>query len=330
MASVIGSGRRNRIISVIQEEHMSRKFENVDISAILEAIEEAKEALQDVIFDVENDDELEETVEDELSFSGFDVPYDELEEEFQQMEEANTAAVRVFNTYVYEPLMNELKEALTTFVENSVWYHEERLGNWMSKISKYSILQELVKHAKSNDIQFSDRCDHYDVFNERVEDILNELRKTIMLESDGLIVLDHSFKICNIAVEAEESLQALDSLYKGEGWIREFLIEQRKENEYSEQEIENMVECDTEYLEDDTEQDIYKISEESLESEYETIQQNLEFLSIGSFDPLQDMVDDLIRVQPAKEYVQKLEALLTERFALVNERIQELRMDVSW
>lgn len=91
-----------------------------------------------------------------------------------------------------------------------------------------------------------------------------------------------------------------------------------------------MVECDTEYLEDDTEQDIYKISEESLESEYETIQQNLEFLSIGAFDPLQDMVDDLIRVQPAKEYVQKLEVLLTERFALVNERIQELRMDVSW
>ena len=56
----------------------------------------------------------------------------------------------------------------------------------------------------------------------------------------------------------------------------------------------------------------------------------MEFLSIGSFDPLQDMVDDLIRVQPANEYVQKLEALLTERFALVNERIQELRMDVSW
>ena len=48
------------------------------------------------------------------------------------------------------------------------------------------------------------------------------------------------------------------------------------------------------------------------------------------FEPLQDLVDELIRVKPAKEYEEKLNALLKERFALVNEKIQELRMDVSW
>ena len=64
--------------------------------------------------------------------------------------------------------------------------------------------------------------------------------------------------------------------------------------------------------------------------EYESLQQDLEFTSIMGFETLQDMVDDLIRVKPAKEYEEKLEALLRERFALVNEKIQELRMDVSW
>lgn len=67
-----------------------------------------------------------------------------------------------------------------------------------------------------------------------------------------------------------------------------------------------------------------------LEYEYESLQQDLEFTSIMGFEPLQDMVDDLIRVKPAKEYEEKLEALLRDRFALVNEKIQELRMDVSW
>ena len=67
-----------------------------------------------------------------------------------------------------------------------------------------------------------------------------------------------------------------------------------------------------------------------LEYEYKSLQQDLEFTSIMGFEPLQDMVDDLIRVKPAKEYEEKLNALLKERFALVNEKIQELRMDVSW
>ena len=61
--------------------------------------------------------------------------------------------------------------------------------------------------------------------------------------------------------------------------------------------------------------------------EYESVQQNIEFYSI---EPLENMVDDLICVKTAKEYKEKLEAFLKERFALVNEKIQELRFDVSW
>ncbi len=64
-----------------------------------------------------------------------------------------------------------------------------------------------------------------------------------------------------------------------------------------------------------------------LEYEYESVQQNIEFYPV---DQLENMVDDLICVKTAKEYKENLEAFLRERFALVNEKIQELRFDVSW
>lgn len=100
-----------------------------------------------------------------------------------------------------------------------------------------------------------------------------------------------------------------------------------KENELSDAEVDNTLEYETEF-DDDEQIHIWKISKTQLE--HESFRQNLEFTSIMGFEPLQDMVDDLIRVKPAKEYEEKLEALLRDRFALVNEKIQELRMDVSW
>lgn len=200
----------------------------------------------------------------------------------------------------------------------------------MNKVSKYSILQDLVDSARSERFDLVNRRDYYESFNERVEDVLSELRKAIMLESDGSIVLDASFKTCDITVDAEESLEALEVLYKGEGWIQEFMATLRKENELSDTQIDNILESDTEFDDDDAQMHIWKISKMMLEYEYKSLQQDLEFTSIMGFEPLQDMVDDLIRVKPAKEYEEKLEALLRERFALVNEKIQELRMDVSW
>ena len=199
----------------------------------------------------------------------------------------------------------------------------------MNKVSKYSILQGLVNYSKSERFDLVNRCDYYESFNERVEDVLSELHKTIMLESDGRIVLDSSFKNCDITVHAEESLEALDALYKGEGWIQEFMDTVRKENELSDAEVDNTLEYETEF-DDDEQIHIWKISKTQLEYEYENLQQDLEFTSIMGFEPLQDLVDELIRVKPAKEYEEKLNALLKERFALVNEKIQELRMDVRW
>ena len=101
----------------------------------------------------------------------------------------------------------------------------------------------------------------------------------------------------------------------------------RKENELSDAEVDNTLEYETEF-DDDEQIHIWKISKTQLE--YESFRQNLEFTSIMGFEPLQDMVDDLIRVKPAKEYEEKLNALLSEKFALMNEKIQELRMDVTW
>ena len=63
---------------------MSRNNESVDISAILDAIKEAKSSLQDSIDDIQNSDVLEETVNGEVYYSGLDVPYDALDEEFQE------------------------------------------------------------------------------------------------------------------------------------------------------------------------------------------------------------------------------------------------------
>ena len=309
---------------------MSRNNESVDISAILEAIKEAKNSLEDIIYDIQDSDTLEETVNDEVYYSGLDVPYDVLEEEFQEKEEAKKVAVKVLQDSVFEPMMSELKQSIINYVDHTVWYHEDRLGDWMNKVSKYSILQGLVNHSKSERYDLVNRCDYYESFNERVEDVLSELRKTIMLESDGRIVLDSSFKNCDITVHAEESLESLDALYKGEGWIQEFMDTVRKENELSDAEVDNILEWDTEFDDDDEQIHIWKISKTMLEYEYESLQQNLEFTSIMGFDPLQDMVDELIRVQPAKEYEEKLNSLLKEKFALVNEKIQELRMDVSW
>lgn len=309
---------------------MSCNNESVDISAILDAINEAKSSLEDIIYDVQDSDTLEETVNDEVYYSGLDVPYDVLDEEFQEKEEAKKVAIKVFQDSVFEPMMSELKQAIINYVDHTVWYHEDRLGDWMNKVSKYSILQGLVNRSKSERYDLVNRCDYYESFNKRVEDVLSELRKTIMVESDGRIVLDSSFKNCDITVHGAESLEALEALYKGEGWIQEFMDTVRKENELSDAEVDNILEWDTEFDDDDERIHIWKISKTQLEYEYESLQQNLEFTSIMGFDPLQDLVDELIRVQPAKEYEEKLNALLKERFALVNEKIQELRMDVSW
>ena len=60
----------NRVVCVTQEDCMSRNDANVDMSAILEAIKEAKSELEDIIDDIEDFDELEESVSDEITFSG--------------------------------------------------------------------------------------------------------------------------------------------------------------------------------------------------------------------------------------------------------------------
>lgn len=315
---------------MIQEASMSRNNECVDISAILDAIKEAKSSLQDIIDDIQDSDSLEETVNDEVYYSSLDVPYDVLDEEFKEKKEAKKVAAKVLQDSVFEPMMSELKQSIINYVNHTVWYHEDRLGDWMNKVSKYSILQDLVDSARSERFDLVNRRDYYESFNERVEDVLSELRKAIMLESDGSIVLDASFKTCDITVDAEESLEALEVLYKGEGWIQEFMATVRKENELSDTQIDNILESETEFDDDDAQMHIWKISKMMLEYEYVSLQQDLEFTSIMGFEPLQDMVDDLIRVKPTKEYEEKLEALLRDRFALVNEKIQELRMDVSW
>lgn len=309
---------------------MSRNDANVDMSAILEAIKEAKSELEDIIDDIEDFDELEESVSDEITFSGLDVCDDVYDEEFEDQDEAEEFASKVLRDHVIEPLMYELKECIINYVDNAVWYHEDRLGNWMSKVSKYSVLQGIVSRAQSEDYNLEKRRDHYEQFNDQVEAVLRKLRKTIISESDGQIELDPSFKNCNITVDAEESLEALDVLYNGEGWIQKFVEKMRKENKLSNSQVDGILEWDTEYDDDDTERTIWKISETQLGYEYESVQQNIEFYSISGYGPLENMVDDLICVKTAKEYKENLEAFLRERFALLNEKIQELRFDVSW
>ena len=318
---------RNRVVCVTQEDNMSRNNESVDMSAIFEAIKEAKSSLEEILDDIEDYDELKETVSDELSFSGLDVSDDIFDEEFEDQDEAEEFASKVLRDHVIEPLMYELKECIINFVDNAVWYHEDRLGNWMDKVSKYSVLQGIVSRAKSEDYNLEKRHDHYEEFNGRVESVLRRLRKTIMAESDGQIVLDPSFKNCDVTIDAEESLEALDALYNGEGWIQKFMEKIRKEEKLSDSQVDNILECETDYDNDDTEIEIWKISETQLEYEYESVQQNIEFYPV---DQLENMVDDLICVKTAKEYKENLEAFLRERFALLNEKIQELRFDVSW
>jgi hypothetical protein len=318
---------RNRVVCVTQEDNMSRNNESVDMSAIFEAIKEAKSSLEEILDDIEDYDELKETVSDELSFSGLDVSDDIFDEEFEDQDEAEEFASKVLRDHVIEPLMYELKECIINFVDNAVWYHEDRLGNWMDKVSKYSVLQGIVSRAKSEDYNLEKRHDHYEEFNGRVESVLRRLRKTIMAESDGQIVLDPSFKNCDVTIDAEESLEALDALYNGEGWIQKFMEKIRKEEKLSDSQVDNILECETDYDDDDTEIEIWKISETMLEYEYESVQQNIEFYPV---DQLENMVDDLICVKTAKEYKENLEAFLRERFALLNEKIQELRFDVSW
>ena len=318
---------RNRVVCVTQEDNMSRNNESVDMSAIFEAIKEAKSSLEEILDDIEDYDELKETVSDELSFSGLDVSDDIFDEEFEDQDEAEEFASKVLRDHVIEPLMYELKECIINFVDNAVWYHEDRLGNWMDKVSKYSVLQGIVSRAKSEDYNLEKRHDHYEEFNGRVESVLRRLRKTIMAESDGQIVLDPSFKNCDVTIDAEESLEALDALYNGEGWIQKFMEKIRKEEKLSDSQVDNILECETDYDDDDTEIEIWKISETMLEYEYESVQQNIEFYPV---DQLENMVDDLICVKTAKEYKENLEAFLRARFALLNEKIQELRFDVSW
>ncbi len=309
---------------------MSRNDTNIDMSAILEAIKEAKSELEDIIDDIEDFDELEESVSDEITFSGLDVSDDVFDQEFEDQDEAEEFASKVLRDHVIEPLMYELKECIINYVDNAVWYHEDRLGNWMSKVSKYSVLQGIVSRAKSEDYDLEKRHDYYEKFNDQVEDVLRKLRKTLISESDGQIELDPSFKNCNVTIDAEESLEALDALYNGEGWIQTFVDKMRKENKLSNSQVDGILEWDTEYDDDDTEREFWKISETQLGYEYESVQQNIEFYSISGYEPLENMVDDLICVKTVKEYKENLEAFLRERFALVNEKIQELRFDVSW
>ena len=230
----------NRVVCVTQEDCMSRNDANVDMSAILEAIKEAKSELEDIIDDIEDFDELEESVSDEITFSGLDVSDDVYDEEFEDQDEAEEFASKVLRDHVIEPLMYELKECIINYVDNAVWYHEDRLGNWMDKVSKYSVLQGIVSRAKSEDYNLEKRHNYYEKFNDQVEDVLRKLRKTLISESDGQIELDPSFKNCDVTIDAEESLEALDALYNGEGWIQKFMEKIRKEEKLSHSQVDNI------------------------------------------------------------------------------------------
>ena len=104
---------------------MSRNNESVDISAILDAIKEAKNSLEDIIYDIQDSDTLEETVNDEVYYSGLDVPYDVFDEEFREKGEAKKLAVKVLRESVFEAMMSELKQSIINYVDHAVWYHED-------------------------------------------------------------------------------------------------------------------------------------------------------------------------------------------------------------
>lgn len=99
---------------------MSRNNESVDISAILDAIKEVKSSLEDIIDDIQDSDALEETVNGEVYYSGLDVPYDALDEEFQEKKETKKLAVKVLRDSVFEPKMSELKQSIINYVDHAV------------------------------------------------------------------------------------------------------------------------------------------------------------------------------------------------------------------
>lgn len=293
---------------------------------VLECIKKVKEKLILIIHRAESKAVIKELLADKIEFSIKKIPKEYLEEVYDTDEEAMEEAFELFKEHIFNSFIKDIKKVIKNYAFSTAWRYEKYFGNIESIRNQYSILEDIERknietgYVSENKVKY-----FYEEYNESVEDVLELLRKELMNITNGQVVLDPSFSVCDIVIEIKESIEELNQLYEGKGWVEKFI--KKWESNIDMDFVKAMLFTNYEY-DDVMEEDEYTIDSGCYDCICEDIESTLKY-SYG-WDNLEEYVEKLICIQPVDEYINQLEIFLESRFNMINDKLKDIRFEVHW
>lgn len=303
---------------------MKRNTDIFPFKEVLECISDAKQELAEVIDGIESTKSIEADLEEKIEFSNTNIPQDYLEEVYDTDEEALEESFEVFKEHIYKSIIEDIKRIIKNYVFSTAWIYDKYFGDIDSIKNQYSILKDI--ECKNIETGYTDEQNFYEVHNESIEAILKRLRMELMNITDGQILLDKSFTVCDITIEINESIEELNKLYEGKGWVEEFI--NKWEENYVDLDLDKTLIYSHYEYDDVMEEDEYTIDIGCLDNLRKGIESTLKYSY--NWDNLESYVDRLIRIQPSQEYINQLNIFLESRFNMINDKLKDIRFEVHW
>ena len=293
---------------------------------VLECIKDVKAKLILIISGIESKALIKTRLEEKIEFSNKKIPNEYLEEVYDTDEEATEEAFDLFKEHILNSFIKDIKQVIKNYVFYTAWRYEKYFGNIDSIKNQYSILKDIERKNIENGYTGEKKVEYfYEEYNESIEDILELLRKELMNITNGQIMLDPSFSVCDITIEIKEPIEELNQLYEGKGWVEKFI--KKWENNIDMDFVEAMLFINYEY-DDVMEEDEYTIDSGCYDSICEYIEATLK-CSYG-WDNLEEYIEKLICIQPTDDYINQLNIFLESRFNMINDKLKDIQFEVHW
>ena len=306
---------------------MKRNTDIFPFKEVLECISDAKKELAEVIDRIENAKSIEADLEDNIEFSNTNIPQEYLEEVYDTDEEALEESFEVFKEYIYKSIIEDIKKIIKNYVFSTAWIYDKYFVDIESIKNQYSILKDIECKNMETGYTGEQKVKYfYEVQNESIETILGRLRMELMNITNGQIVLDKSFTVCDVTIEINESIEELNKLYEGKGWVEEFI--NKWEENYVDLDFDKTLIYSHYEYDDVMEEDEYTIDIGCLDNLRKGIESTLKYSY--NWDNLEGYVDRLIRIQPSQEYIKQLNIFIEKRFNMINDKLKDIRFEVHW
>ena len=293
---------------------------------VLECIKDVKAKLILFISGIESKSSIKSSLQEKIEFSNKKIPNEYLEEVYDTDEEAREEAFELFKEHILNAIIKDIKKVIKNYVFSTAWRYEKYIGNIDSIKNQYSILKDIERKNIETGYTGDKKVEYfYEEYNKSIEHILDLLRKELMNITNGQIVLDPSFSVCDITIEIKEPIEELNQLYEGKGWVEKFI--KKWENNIDMDFVEAMLFTKYEY-DDVMEEDEYTIDSGCYDFICEDIESTLKYSC--EWDNLEEYVKKLICTQPTDEYINQLNIFIESRFNMINEKLKDIRFEVHW